>query len=99
MKINLESTVATNWIIGIGGNDLDNVIIKRVYGTARQAAEFVMQIVETDKRADKDSWDYGTECAEEMEITESRIYAYNVFNHYHIDYVAVPEPPVIKLPV
>ena len=51
----------------------------------------MMSLIKNDRDEDSDSFDYGTERIDELEIANNEINGYNVFSNYHIDYTAVPE--------
>ena len=81
-----------NYIIGIGGTEIDCVVISRVYGTEKQVKEHLLQLVMEDRKEDEDRFDMGTDTIDEIEVMDSgEMNAYNCFSDYHIDYTACPE--------
>ena len=88
-----------NYIIGIGGSEVDCVVISRVCGTEKQVKEHLMKLVMEDRLQDEDCFDMGTDSIDEIEIMDSgEMNAYNCFHDYHIDYTACPEDyTIIKM--
>ena len=79
------------YIIGIGGSEIDCVVISRVYGTEQQVKEYLLKLIMEDRAKDED-FDSGTDTIDEFEVMESgEINGYNCFYDYHIDYSACPE--------
>jgi len=80
------------YIIGIGGTEIDCVVISRVRGTVQQVKEHLMELVMEDRKRDEDDFDFGTNGVNEIEMMQSgEMNAYNCFYDYHIDYSACPE--------
>ena len=79
-----------NWIIGIGGSDLDGVDVLRVYGTKPQVKKYLLELAK-DERCSED-YDFGTETINEiLERDNGSLYAFNCFYDHHTDYEATPE--------
>lgn len=89
-----------NWIIAIGGSALDNVLVKRVFGTKEQIKTYLFKLIverrdennRGEEVADYGYFEYGTETAEQLTESENgKLYGYNAFTDAHEDFVAVPE--------
>ena len=78
------------WIIGIGGSEVDGVVLNTFVGTEAGAKTALMKLIREDRKADRESWDYGTENKGEIALTDGGLYGYNCFSTYHIDYTAKP---------
>ncbi len=87
-----------NWLIGISGSNMDNVITYRVSGTSDQVKKHLLALVKESKDADTETWEYGTD--NEMEIEQRAggiLYAFGCWADYHDDYTATPEMEVETL--
>ncbi len=85
-----------NWIIGIGGSNMDDVRTYRVIGTTEDVKNHLVSLVNEFKDDDSDSFDYGSTDASsvteyETEYENGKLYAYACFHDYHIDCTATPE--------
>ena len=79
------------WIIGIGGTEIDGVILKKFVGTEAGVKTKLMKLIREDRNADREIWDYGTERKSELTMCpDGSIGGYNCFASYHIDYSAKP---------
>ncbi len=84
-------SVKKDWIIGIGGTEVDDVLVYKFTGTEYQAKCKLLQMLKNDIANDKDGYDYGTETVSEVDVqSDGRLYAYSVYSDYHIDYSATP---------
>ena len=78
-----------DWIIGICNTAADGVTILRARGTDDEIRTLLFKLVQEDKEADEDGWDYGTESVEDVQWAGfHELYAYGVYYDYHIDYTA-----------
>ena len=85
----MAKTEKFDWIIGIGGNEVDGVKLHRFYGTESQAKRHLIDLVKKDKLTDRESFDYGTEKISEVEVrANGSLYACGCYLDYHIDYEA-----------
>ena len=88
------------YIIGIGGSNIDRVIIGRVIGTENQVKEYLLQLVKEDKENDEDNYEHGTETIDDIEIMQlGEMNAYGCYYDCHIDYTACPETLTKRLEV
>ena len=79
------------WIIGIGNSDSDGVVFRKFVGTEAGVKTKLMVLIREDRNADRESWDYGTECKSEIATDpDGTMNGYNCFTTYHIDYTAKP---------
>lgn len=88
------------WQVGICSSDEDGVNLYRVQGTKEQIKKYLLSRVNTDRDANPDGWDYGTESLDEIaKNSDSEFYAYGSYDGYHIDYSAKieTEPTIISL--
>ena len=87
-----------NWLVGIGGTEVDGVMMERVTGTKKQVVKHLVSLVRRDRDADPEGWDYGSTAMKDVVDRGGELYAYGVFSDYHIDYSAVPEkePTVLE---
>ena len=83
------------WLVGIGGSNADGVVMQRISGTEAEIKELLINMVKEDKFTDPDNWDYGITSVDNVQQDGDSLYAYAVYTDYHIDYMAVPEMPVI----
>lgn len=85
-----------NWIIGIGGNDMDNVVTYRIKGTKEQVKKHIVKAIIKDQANDSKNWNFGTICVNEISERENgKLYGVAVFDFYHYDYTATPEMEVV----
>ena len=81
------------WIIGIGGSEVDGVVFRRFKGTEKEVKKKLFAIVKEDRCEDKENFDFGTESVKDIQKHDSfghpGFYAYNCFSDYHIDYQAI----------
>lgn len=77
-----------DWIIAIASSAANGVVISRFWGTEREARELLVKLVAMDKAEDIDAFNYGTEVVSDVDDTGIGLYAFAVYEHYHIDYVA-----------
>lgn len=80
-----------DWIIGIGGTNLDGVILYKFNGTVQEVKQKLLDMVKEDKASDIENWDFGTEILSEVldqTGVENEFYAYGCYYDYHIDYTA-----------
>lgn len=78
-----------DWIIAIGGSDVDGNILYKFTGTAKEAKKKLMDIVLRDREDNAEDFDHGTSDMEniiQVADCENEFYAYNCFFSYHIDY-------------
>jgi hypothetical protein len=87
-----------NWVIGISGSEMDNVFVERVYGTEEQVKKYLLELVKKDRKADKETWDFGTTSIDGENGIDKRydgsFYAYGCYWNHHNDYTATPEMEV-----
>lgn len=79
----------TDWIIAIGGSDVDGNILYKFTGTAKEAKKKLMDIVLRDREDNAEDFDHGTSDMEniiQVDDCENEFYAYNCFFSYHTDY-------------
>lgn len=78
-----------DWIIAIGGSDVDGNILYKFTGTAKEAKKKLMDTVLRDREDNAEDFDHGTSDMEniiQVDDCENEFYAYNCFFSYHIDY-------------
>lgn len=82
-----------NWIIGIGGSDIDDVVTYRVFGTKTQVKKELVRLVKEEKRNnDADDWEHGTtKIADIEEVSPDHLYTYACFRDFHVDFSAEAE--------
>lgn len=86
-----------SWFVGVCNTEGDGVDLRRVYGTKDEVKGYLAGLVKESREdaameTGRDSWEYGTEDADEVEEDSfGRLQAYAVYSTYHIDYTAVPE--------
>ena len=80
-----------DWIIGIGGSEVDGVDMHRFYGTEYQVKRHLIKLVKEDIENNADCFEYGTDNIEEIQerIYGNSFYAYGCYSDYHIDYEAI----------
>ncbi len=88
----MGKTVKRDWIIGVGGSELDDVLVFKFTGTVRQAKLKLLDMIKEDRAGEEfQDWWSGTENIEEIqEFANGRLYAYGCWDNYHIDYSATP---------
>ena len=92
--------VIKNWIIGIGGSNMDGVAFCRMTGSKEDVKERLFNAVLGERNlADNIGYfDFGTYSAEDVtEREDGCLYAYNCFSDYHTDYEAIPEENILVL--
>lgn len=107
---NEMSEIREEWIVGIGGSDVDGVIFYRATGTEAEMKQILFDLVSNDRKNDPGAWEFGTESADEVEsdaayhpintngdISGRGLYAYGCYAEYHIDYQAIPMSRISKL--
>lgn len=85
------SDTKSNWIIGIGGNELDTVFLSRFYGTENGVKKHLVSLVEEEKNDENrgDAFEHGTESVEEVRKQyDGSFYAAANFSYSHMDFVA-----------
>ena len=80
----------TEWIIGIGGSLLDDVITYKVVGDVEEVKAHLLSLVNKAKVRNYWDWDFGTETIEEIRWKEGRLYAFACFESGHEDFTATP---------
>ena len=87
------------WIIGICNTACDGVILLSFYGTEKEIKTKLVNNVQSD-RSNDDSYEYGTETVDEVEVRENEavLYAYGCYSDYHIDYSAKRLRDIVKEP-
>ena len=83
------------WMLGIGGSEVNNVVMYRFSGTTEQAKKLLFEIIQEDVENDKENYIEGTESIDEIgEDKDGALSGYNSFescdSEYHIDYRMVP---------
>jgi len=81
-----------DWIVGISGSDMDDVIVKVVTGTTDAVKRHLLMEVQN-IRADgeDDRWDSGTEKVEDINVhDDGKLYACACFSDCHFDLTATP---------
>lgn len=82
---------ACDWIIGISGSELSDVITEIVHGTTDEVKNYLVTCVQSDRDGDKDEWDSGTENTSEVSYNDDgTLYAFGNYKGYHMDYTARP---------
>lgn len=79
-----------DWIIAIGGSDVDGNILYKFTGTAKEAKKKLMDIVLRDREDNAEDFDHGTSDMEniiQVDDCENEFYAYNCFFSYRVDYI------------
>ena len=79
-----------DWIVGVGGTDVDGVKMHRFHGTVHQVKQHLVNLVDIDRTNNQDYFEYGTEKIKEVETRthNESLYAYGCYSDYHIDYEA-----------
>ena len=89
-----------NWIIGIGGTEIDDVETYIVHGTQHAVKKHLLNLVRDARNEDPNRWDYGITNINGIDVSSfgDHLYAYAVFSNYHIDYSAqmMPDDKDIK---
>ena len=81
----------TDWIIGISGSDMNNVMTQIVTGTTDQVRRFLLDCVFCDRDGDEDNWDSGCDCLDDITYNDDgTLYAFGVYKDCHMDYTARP---------
>lgn len=89
-----------DWIIGIGGSDLDRVCLYKFKGSIKDAKKKLIEMIQEDKENDPESWVYGTQNTDDVKVETHKndagvewceLYGYNCYSSYHIDYSAEME--------
>lgn len=84
-----------NWIIGVGGSELDGVDIYRVFGRKTQVKQKMLQLIQETQSLDEDSYESGTETIEDIEERPNgSLYACVCFWYSHVDCEAVREKDI-----
>ena len=83
-----------NWIIGIGGSDMDDVVTYVVTGTVEQVKQHLVGLIQEERDTIEseasDTYEYGTEDVSELgDYNMSRkFYGYATYSDCHRDYTA-----------
>lgn len=87
-----------NWLIGIGGSDLDDVITYRVTGDKEQVKRHLRELVKEAVDEDRENLDYADTLKTIKADSNGVFHAGACFSDYHRDYTATPEmePIVLK---
>ncbi len=89
LKSLFEKPEAEDWIIGMSGSKLDDVICHIFTGSKDQAKEHLAGLVREDKDNDIEFFESGDENAKDVsEHPDGRLYAYAMYRNYHMDYTA-----------
>lgn len=82
---------ACDWIIGISGSELNDVVTEIVHGTTDEVKNYLVTCVQSDRDGDRDEWDSGTEKTSEVSYNDDgTLYAFGNYKDYHMDYTARP---------
>lgn len=84
-----------DWIIGISGSNMDDVVVYTYKGTKDQVKEVLLRIAlrnaQEETKNDPHYFDFGTTDIDEVrELPNGRFYAFNCFTDCHEDYTATP---------
>ena len=79
-----DDTKIEEWLLGIGGSDIDDVLIVRFKATEKSAIKKLMKKIRNDQKCD--TFDTGTTSAKNLKHDERGYYGYNSFCDYHVDY-------------
>lgn len=85
------------WLVGIGGSNADDVNIMRVSATEQEVKNLLIDLIYEDRFCSPDKWDYGTENVEGLCFKDGKFYGFGCYQDFHIDYVAIPEMPVVDV--
>ena len=83
------------WIITRHMSSMDGTIITMAKGSADEIKKHLVRLLKTDKALEKteghDSWNFGTEDIEDVEVDKcgtGTLYAFGAYDDFHIDYTA-----------
>ena len=84
-----------DWIIGVSGSDMDDVVVYKFTGTVDDAKNKLVDLVydERKERQNDDfyDWDFGTESVKDISVSpRGKLYAFGCYRDYHTDYTATP---------
>ena len=82
----------TQWIIGVSGSSMDDVVTKIVVGTTDMVKNYLLcEVNNTRADGEPEEWDGGTESVNDIMIHEDgKMYAYGMYRSAHFDYTATP---------
>lgn len=87
-----------DWIIGVSGSDMDDVVVYKFTGTDDDAGRKLLEMVNHDRGCDPDNWDFGTENAKDVSVyPNGKLYAYGCYSNCHIDYTATPIENILAI--
>lgn len=85
------------WVIARHMSSMDGTLLNMVEGSVEDVKEHLVKLVKDDRedeaRNGDDSWDFGTESVDEVQVNEQGVeslYAFGSYNNFHIDYTAKP---------
>lgn len=85
------------WIVTRHMSSFDGTVITMAEGSVDAIKKHLVRMVQTDKALDKaengDTWNFGTENAEDVRVDKCRLYtlyAFGAYDDFHIDYTAQP---------
>ncbi|MBQ6416372.1 MAG: hypothetical protein IJJ65_09005, partial [Butyrivibrio sp.] len=81
-----------DWIVGISGSDMDDVIVKVITGTTDAVKRHLLMEVQNIRADGEDDWwDSGTEKVEDIKVRDDgKLYACACFSDCHFDLTATP---------
>ena len=80
------------WIIGLGGSELDDVIVYKFTGTTEDAKQKLIDLINKERENhDPDDWEFGCDSVEDVATCSGgKLYAYGCWRNFHTDYTATP---------
>ena len=80
------------WIIGIGGTDLDAVFFYTAKATKNELREILSLLANEEATIPevRDSFEYTSDIVERQNSDAIELYVYNQFDRWHTDYCARP---------
>ncbi len=83
-----NNDIGKDWIIAIANSATNGAKIYRFRGTDDEVKERLLELLHQDKKNDEETFDYGTENVESIDVTGKGYNAYAIYSEYHIDYAA-----------
>ncbi len=92
--LNYHDVNPVEWLVGISGSELNDVICSIVTGTTEQVKRYLVNCVQSDRYdngVDSDTYKSGTENTSEVEVrNDGSLHANAMYRNYHMDYTAKP---------
>lgn len=83
----------TDWIITVSSSEAEGIVVYKIFGSADDVRQKLIEFAASDRRNDEDCYEYGCETIDDVVDSsngcEWLLNAYSTYNDYHIDYQAI----------